>query len=269
MLCEWPIGLFKRSYRRRKVVTNGRISFETPKFERTIWVFGIELFRSRRRTVTLRQERYIERLVSNNQMQDARYVDSLMSPSTNLHILSRPLDEEEYREYRSIIAGQLYIAVKTRTDNLVAASALGTLLQSPARLRFTRIKTVLRYLNGTECVAFNLTRRHSNQLHAYENPSRCEETGSDWRVNLLRQPSIEMQCCSPKSHKRMQSRYVPPKRNASHRLFTAIWLYGWDWCWTESVLNKWAGLCTKTVMEASNDPGKKQQRIMGKENVLI
>ncbi|XP_065075000.1 uncharacterized protein LOC135698794 [Ochlerotatus camptorhynchus] len=93
-------------------------------------------------------QQYIEKLVSNHGMSDAKGVRSPMDPGY-LKCVETGEVLEDATQYRSLVGGLLYLAVVARPDIANTAAVLGRKCCGPTQCDWTAAKRVLRYLKRT------------------------------------------------------------------------------------------------------------------------
>lgn len=109
------------------------------------------------RTIFLRQQRHVEKLIEKYGLQEAwpvsipMIVNVYKDPPS-----SRIADEAAISQYKSIVGALLHIANYTRPDIAFAVSYLARFCSQPDCSNFARLKDVLLYLHGTASFSLRL-----------------------------------------------------------------------------------------------------------------
>ena len=106
------------------------------------------------RTLLLSQDKYINKVLSRFNMQNAKVVSTPLGVHFRLSKEQSPKTEEEraYRAkvlYASAIGSLMYVMVCTRPDIAQAVGAVSRYMNNPGKLHWEAVKWILRYLRGT------------------------------------------------------------------------------------------------------------------------
>ena len=106
------------------------------------------------RTLLLSQDKYINKVLSRFNMQNAKVVSTPLGVHFRLSKEQSPKTEEEraYMEkvpYASTIGSLVYVMVCTRPDIAQAVGAVSRYMNNPGKLHWEAVKWILRYLRGT------------------------------------------------------------------------------------------------------------------------
>jgi len=118
------------------------------------WLLGIEVKRIREeQSVTLLQKAYIEWILTQFNLQDAKPVSMPLDPQHKLDTSPCPatphqLDDMCDVPYREAIGSLMYTALGTCLDIAFAVSHLSQFMQNPGRLHWEAVKRVFCYLKG-------------------------------------------------------------------------------------------------------------------------
>jgi hypothetical protein len=118
------------------------------------WILGIEVTRDReKRTIALSQRMYIDTIIAQFGMQDAKPVATPMAPKQALSKEDCPKpSSEEWREMRQVPfqsgVGSSMWTLATRPDVAYAVQMLSQFSSNPGRTHWVANKRLLRYLNG-------------------------------------------------------------------------------------------------------------------------
>lgn len=109
------------------------------------------------RTIYLKQQRHIEKLIEQHRLQDAWPISIPMI----VNVYKDPagpdvIDVAAISQYKSIVGALLHIANNTRPDISFAVSYLARSTQKPTCSSFARVKDVLLYLKGTASYSLRL-----------------------------------------------------------------------------------------------------------------
>jgi hypothetical protein len=122
------------------------------------WVLGMKITRDRsRRTLELSQQRYIEKMLHEFGLEDAKAVPT---PEVAGHGLSKADEAQSDAErvsmqskpYLELVGSLLYATLSTRPDCAHAVAMLSRFMQSPGEACWIAAKRVLRFLKGTKHV---------------------------------------------------------------------------------------------------------------------
>ena len=106
------------------------------------------------RTLLLSQDKYINKVLSRFNMQNAKVVITPLGVHFRLSIEQSPKTEEERAymakvPYASAIGSLMYVMVCTRPDIAQAVGAVSRYMNNPGKLHWEAVKWILRYLRGT------------------------------------------------------------------------------------------------------------------------
>lgn len=118
------------------------------------YFLGMELDRNLvTKTISLSQEKYVDAMLEEYEMQDCRYTLTPMIP--NSHLI--PATDEEQKEfqasgenYRRAVGLLNYLVLCTRPDLALVASQLAQFIDCPGTPHWAAFKRVLRYLKATK-----------------------------------------------------------------------------------------------------------------------
>ena len=137
------------------------------------WVLNMEVTQaSDRRTITLSQRAYIERVLQQYNMLDCKPAPT---PLQQLDLTDpalkpgEPLSIEQHMLYRKIVGSTLYAANTTRIDIAHSVGMLARFVSAPTTTHLTAAKHLLRYLRGTMdyCLKFVNNGQSNLQLTVY------------------------------------------------------------------------------------------------------
>jgi hypothetical protein len=143
------------------------------------WILNMKVTRDRaKRTITLSQQAYIERIVSDFDLAETRTVQSQAAPCD----LNFPIDGTEARElgpqdkelYQSMVGALLYAANVTRVDIAYSVGQLCRYTAQPHTHHMRAARRVVRYLAQTKghCLVFGANMMEGMSLTAFSD--------SDW-----------------------------------------------------------------------------------------
>ena len=106
------------------------------------------------RTLLLSQDKYISKVLSRFNMQNAKVVSTPLGVHFRLPKEQSPKTEEERAymakvPYASAIGSLMYVMVCTRPDIAQAVGAVSRYMNNPGKLHWEAVKWILRYLRGT------------------------------------------------------------------------------------------------------------------------
>ena len=106
------------------------------------------------RTLLLSQDKYIDKVLSRFNMQNAKVVSTPLGVHFRLSKEQSPKTEEERAymakvPYASAIGSLMYVMVCTRPDIAQAVGAVSRYMNNPGKLHWEAVKWILRYLRGT------------------------------------------------------------------------------------------------------------------------
>jgi hypothetical protein len=150
------------------------------------WILNMKLVRNRSdRIITLSQQAYIDRMISDYRMQDCKpaknpfeYQDLTVPPEKQIAV---PLNSYDHEQYRSIVGLLLYASIITRIDISYITSMLARYVSQPMNYHLTAARRVLRYLKGqNDC---QLLFGPSDKIHSGNESDPFDATiytDSDW-----------------------------------------------------------------------------------------
>ena len=128
---------------------------------------GLQLSRDRqRRTLTIHQERYANKVVQRFGMSDAKTKPIPLTPGTPLTAEGTAMSAEEHH-YSELIGCLLYLAVCTRPDISFAVGALARFLSAPKQEHWHAAKGLLRYVSGTASIGITFGTQPDQGLRGY------------------------------------------------------------------------------------------------------
>ena len=106
------------------------------------------------RTLLLSQDKYINKVLSRFNMQNAKVVSTPLGVHFRLSKEQSPKTEEERAymakvPYASAIGSLMYVMICTRPDIAQAVGAVSRYMNNPGKLHWEAVKWILRYLRGT------------------------------------------------------------------------------------------------------------------------
>lgn len=151
------------------------------------WILNMKITRDRtKRTITLSQKAYVDRVVAQFNMTESQPV---ATPSVHGQDYWRapygkdpvPLEGEAAERYRSLIGALLYAANITRPDIAYTVGRLCRHTANPSELHWVAAKRVLRYLRGTSdyCLVFGQGQQVTSVTRGNE-PTVDIYTDADW-----------------------------------------------------------------------------------------
>jgi hypothetical protein len=133
------------------------------------WILNMKVSRDRaRRTLTLSQEAYINRMLETYKMEECKPSRTPCFKTDLTKPIEAPetpefLDQGQHALYRSIVGGLNYAASHTRLDIAFAVGVLSRHLNAPEQRHLTAAKHVLRYLAGSKTLALSFKDQTSSQ----------------------------------------------------------------------------------------------------------
>ena len=121
-------------------------NFEMSDVGKLTYYLGIEVVQHQK-GITLRQERYAMKILSETGMKDCNATHIPMEPALKLSkaLEEKGVDETEYRRH----IGCLRYLLHTRPDLAFSVGVLSRYMQSPKQSHEVALKAILRYLQGT------------------------------------------------------------------------------------------------------------------------
>lgn len=135
---------------------------------------GLEVKKDKNDNFCIRQKYYIDKLLKEYGLQDAKISKFPVDPGYGKSI-SEKLNSNS--DYRKLIGSLLYIAVNSRPDIAASISILSRKTESPTKEDWNELKRVLRYLKGTSEHYLKLSNDDSrdNCLIGYADASWAED----------------------------------------------------------------------------------------------
>ena len=119
------------------------------------WLLGVHITRDyKNRTISLRQQMYIDDIVERFELEDACPISTPMEPGVDLtpgtpHISPIKLTAQERSQYREMIGALLYCSGVTRADVAYVISTLSHYLEEPSKTHHAAVLRSIQYLKGT------------------------------------------------------------------------------------------------------------------------
>jgi len=111
-------------------------------------ILGMDITRNRqKRTITLCQSRYAQKINGRFSLGSARGQPTPMDPSVDLHDVTAPLTSEPYRE---VIDSLMYLMVGTRPGLAYCIGRLAKFVEKPTLVHWECVKRVIRYFIQTK-----------------------------------------------------------------------------------------------------------------------
>ena len=107
---------------------------------------GIEVYKDKDFSYYIRQKHYIQNLLNEFQMDDAKPSKYPLDPGYG-KTESKPLDNN--KEYQKLIGSLLFLSVNSRPDIATSVSILARKVSLPTIIDWNELKRVLKYLKGT------------------------------------------------------------------------------------------------------------------------
>jgi len=161
-----------------KQVLSGR--FNVKDLGEATSVLGKQLIRNREEgTLILRQEGYIDKILTAHNMQECRPAKIPMQPGLHLPLLKTTEEGAENYPYSSLVGDLIYLAISTRPDILYAASYLSRFNKAHGKQHWEAALQVLRYLNATRTMSIVFHRTNTP-------PTLIGYSDADWGGNIDR-----------------------------------------------------------------------------------
>lgn len=128
-------------------------------------ILGMSIIRDRSEgTLRLSQEKYIGKVLSKFNLQDAKIRSTPLGAHFNLTKKQSPQTDEDKEEmanvpYASAVGSLMYAMVCTRPDIAHAVGVVSRFMSNPGREHWEAVKWLLRYLKGTSKVALCFRRK--------------------------------------------------------------------------------------------------------------
>lgn len=156
-------------------------------------LLGMEIERDRERgTITISQQSYIEKLLTQHGMEHANPVATPMDLNVKLEKLPKNASYPEIRRiYQSMVGGLMWAAITTRPDIAHAVQSLSQFGINPGPIHLTALKRVYRYLRGTTNLGITYSRNGNDNLQMYADfKDVVLYTDADWANNQDDRKSI-------------------------------------------------------------------------------
>ncbi|KXJ62459.1 hypothetical protein RP20_CCG008519 [Aedes albopictus] len=126
---------------------------------------------------SIRLQKYIEKLIENFGMEQAKMAKSPMDPGF-LKLVESGEALEDATKYRSLVGGLLYLAVNARPDIAASTAILGPKFSAPGEADWTAAKRILRYLKATSEYSLRLGGEPNQALTGYSDSDWAGDVGS-------------------------------------------------------------------------------------------
>jgi hypothetical protein len=136
----------------------------------TSFILGVKLERNRAsRSIFLSQPAYIQSIIEQYNLQDAKSVVTPMLDDVKLSAAMSPSTQEEADKmkstpYREAVGKLLYLAIATRPDIAYAVGVLCRFNENPGPMHWSAVKHVIQYLKGTINLRLTYSPTSSNDL---------------------------------------------------------------------------------------------------------
>ena len=218
LLITWTsmdmITEFKRSMSRK---------FEMSDLGKLTYYLGIEVCQHEQ-GITLNQERYAKKILSENNMDDCNAVQIPMEQGLQL---SKGSNEENIseKEYRRVI-GCLRYLLHTRPDLSYSVGVLSRYMQQPKKSHGAALKQILRYLKGTTSYGLCFSRGNKGELRGYSDSSHAvdEDDGRSTAGHVFYLDDSPITWCSTKQETVALSSCEAEFMAATEAAKQAIWL---------------------------------------------
>ena len=147
------------------------------------WLLGIEIKCNRNeRTLMMQQQHYIEQILKRFELENARNVQTPMSPGLQLKSTTELAEEEKTImkdvPYMSMVGALRYAADCTRPDIAFATSQLARHLQSPGPEHLHAVKHCFQYLKTTRDYWLVLGGKAKEELTGYSDADGMMQEGN-------------------------------------------------------------------------------------------
>ena len=151
-------------------------------------VLGMRIRRDRRRRrLQLDQSVYVEKILTQNNMQQCKSAATPENSSVRLSLADCPSEAEAHRSenvqrrlhYERLVGALLYAAMCTRPDIAHAVNQLSRFLRAPGKPHADAAKLVLRYLSGTRTLCLTFEPSSNADLHSSGAPALQSAEGDD------------------------------------------------------------------------------------------
>lgn len=169
------ILLFWNNVTEMKVVKQELMSkFKMKDLGKAELMLGIQI-KQTLNSINLSQEKYIEKLLREFGMEDAKVV---ATPEVTGQRLEKPPSEHKSRDdlpYRALIGSLMYLAVCTRPDIAHSVNSLSQFNSSFDESHWIAAKRVLRYLKGTKNHGLKYIKGHNKPVEGYADADHAGE----------------------------------------------------------------------------------------------
>lgn len=153
--------------------------YEMRDLGRVSYLLGIRISYDMR-TIKLSQKLYIEKLLTEYNMDECKMVKTPTELGLKLSKTDSPSNEIEREEmrnipYRQLIGSLMYVALATRPDILYSTTKLSQFVSNPGRIHWIQAKRILRYLAATKdkCLTYSVG---SNEIEVFSD--------ADWAADV-------------------------------------------------------------------------------------
>jgi transposase InsO family protein len=137
--------------------------FKISQLGKAKWLLGMEITRTPQ-GIFLNQEKYINDLLKQYNMQDANSAKTPMIKPTPDNNNEKPVNQENFQK---LVGHLIYLAVGTRPDIAYAVVKLSQQMHNPTQQDFINAKRILRYLIGTKKLGLFYSARGELKLQGY------------------------------------------------------------------------------------------------------
>jgi transposase InsO family protein len=162
-------------------------SFELKNLGKIQTYLGIEVSRDQNNNFAIHQAKYIEKVASEFDLQDAKGSKYPLDPG--YHSLTDTDTLPTNEEYRKLIGMLLYISTNTRPDISAAVGILSQRVTKPRQLDYTEARRIVKYLMATK----------HEKLYMFDRSNDCPlaaYSDSDWAEDRVTRKSISGVICS-------------------------------------------------------------------------
>lgn len=146
---------------------------------------SIEISKDSDGSYSLAQERYIEAIVAQAELTDAKLQKYPLDPGYHKLTDERMLSDNNL--YRKLIGMLLYVSTNTRPDIAVSVAILSQRIESPRQVDMNEVKRVIRYLKSTIKLRLKLSPTPNKRLMAYSD--------ADWAEDRVTRKSMGATIC--------------------------------------------------------------------------
>ena len=153
-------------------------TYEMKDLGEAVWVLAMKLTRDRAaRSITLTQESYIEKMMQQFGLDDAKTHDT-PEEQTKLTRADEATTEQrgamQQRPFMELVGSLLYASISTRPDIAHPVAMLCRSMQNPGPAHWIAAKRVLRYLAGTKTKGLRFSAKGQEEHSSSENPRRTD-----------------------------------------------------------------------------------------------